>query len=186
MRSVDVLMINRNTENERDVIRIVEDASRYFPSRTWDEVRYRGEVSLEQDVKIIVKGESFGAFLFRKLIERIGREKDSDRLMNLLLGITLEPIVNVYHFFDGKNFKRTTYLVHDYVAESVGVVSLFRVNEKSSSKVVAHGLGHSRGLRHHLEPIDLMYSELLKFPTLQVEGFCRFCLRRLERDKRGM
>ena len=34
MRSVDVLMINRNTETERDVVRIVEDASRYYPSRT--------------------------------------------------------------------------------------------------------------------------------------------------------
>jgi hypothetical protein len=71
------------------------------------------------------------------------------------------------------------HLVHDYVDERIGVVSLFRINKGSSSKVVAHGLGHNRGLRHHQEPIDLMYSGLLRTPTLRVEGFCKVCLRKL-------
>lgn len=183
MRSINVLTINGEPKNEGDLVKIVEDASDYFPTETWKDVRYLGELSLEHDVKIASNREFFGAFLFEKLIERIGRIKGSDRLMSLLLGITPDPIVAVYYFFDGANFKRALYLVHDYIAEKIGVVSLFRVDDKSSSKVVAHGLGHSRGLRHHAEPIDLMYFELLKSPALQVEGFCKVCLRKLAKDQ---
>jgi len=101
--------------------------------------------------------------------------------MSLLLGGTPDPVVALYCFFDGKNFKKTLYLVHDYVTEKVGVVSFFQLDEENSRKVVAHGLGHNRGLRHHMEPIDLMYPELLRFPILQVEGFCRVCLRTLKK-----
>ena len=183
MCSINVLTINGEPENERDLIKIVENARIYFPKETWDDILYMGNISLEHDVKIATSGESLGALLFEKLIKRIERMKDSDRLVNLLLGITPDPVIAMYHFFDGKNFKRTLYLVHDYVAAKVGVVSFFRLNEETSSKVVAHGLGHNRGLRHHIEPIDLMYSELLKFPILQVEGFCKVCLRILTKDQ---
>jgi len=182
MHSINVLTINGKPENERDLVKIVEDARSYFPMETWDDIIYLGKLSLEHDVKIAKSGESFGAFLFEGLIKRIKRIKDSDRLMSLLLGITPDPIVAMHYFFDGKNFKRALYLVHDYVAERVGVVSLFRLNEETSSKVMAHGLGHNRGLRHHVEPIDLMYSELLRFPILQVEGFCQVCLHMLTKS----
>jgi hypothetical protein len=183
MRSIDVLLINGEPANGRDVIKIVEDASCYFPTETWDDVEYLAKLILEHDVTIVTGGESFGAFLFEKLTKRIGKIKRSNKLMNLLLGITPDPIVAVYYYLDGRRFKRTLHLVHDYVDDRIGVVSLFRVNEGSSSKVVAHGLGHNRGLRHHQEPIDLMYSELLRTPTLQVEGFCKVCLRKLTEDK---
>lgn len=183
MRSINVLTINGEPENERDLVKIVEDAESYFPTETWGDIRYLGKLSLEHDIKIATSGEPFGAFLFEKLIERIEKIKGSDRLINLLLGITPDPIVAVYYFFDGKNFKRALYFVHDYVAEKVGVVSLFRINEESSSKVVAHGLGHNRGLRHHVEPIDLMYSELLRSSALRVDGFCKVCLRKLTKDQ---
>ncbi len=178
MRSIDVLLINGEPENRRDIIKIVEDASSYFPTETWDDVKYLAKLILEHDVTIATGGESFGAFLFEKLTKRIGRIKHSNRLVNLLLGITSDPIIAVYYFFDGRRFKRTLHLVHDYFDERIGVVSLFQVNEGSSSKVVAHGLGHNRGLRHHLKPIDLMYSELLT-AKLKVEGFCEVCLRKL-------
>jgi len=183
MRSINVLTVNEEPENERDLVKIVEDARSYFPTETWDDIRYLGKLCLKHDVEIAASGESFGAFLFEKLTKRIGRIKDSHRLMNLLLGITPDPIVAIYPFFDGKHFKRALYLVHDYVTETVGVVSLFRLNRGSSSKVVAHGLGHSRGLQHHLQPIDLMYSELLRTPTLQLEGFCKVCLRKLAKNQ---
>jgi len=184
MRSINVLLINGKPENERDAIKIVEDASNYFPAETWDDVEYVAKLILEHDVTIATGEESCGAFLFEKLTKRIRRIKHSNRLMNLLLGITLDPIVAVYYFFDGRHFKRTLHLVHDYLDERIGVVSLFRVNEESSSKVVAHGLGHNRGLRHHQEPIDLMYSEMLRTPTLQVEGFCQVCLRKLTENQK--
>lgn len=183
MQSIDVLLINGEPETRRDVIKIVEDASSYFPTETWDNVRYLAKLTLEHDVTIATGGESFGAFLFEKLTKRIKKVKHFNRSMNLLLGITPDPIVAVYYYLDGRRFKKTLHLVHDYVDERIGVVSLFQVNEESSSKVVAHGLGHNRGLRHHLEPIDLMYVELLRTHTLQVEGFCKVCLRKLKEDQ---
>ncbi len=180
MGSIDILLINGELEERRDVIKLVEDASGYFPKETWDEVEYFAKLVLEHDVTIATGGESSGAFLFEKLTKRIRRIKDSSGLKNLLLGITPYPIVGGYHYFDGRRFKKTHYLVHDYVDEKIGVVSLFQVNDDFASKVVAHGLGHNRGLRHHVEPIDLMYSKLLRTHVVKVEGFCRVCLRKLD------
>jgi len=179
MQSISVLTINREPENEQELVKIVEKARNYFPIKTWDDILYLGKLNLEHDLNIATNGKSLGALLLERLIKRIERIKDSDRLMSLLLGITPDPVVAAYHFFDGKNFRRTLYLVHDYVTNKVGVVSFFQLNEETSRRVVAHGLGHNRGLRHHVEPIDLMYSELLRSHMLQVEGFCRVCLRTL-------
>ena len=183
MGSITVLTISGKTEDKEDVVEIVEDASGYFPTDTWDDIIYIGKISLEHDFKVATGRESYGAFLFQKLIRRIRKVRDSNRLISLLLGITADPIVAVHHFFDRTNFKRALYLVHDYVDEKAGVVSLFQVEEETSSKLVAHGLGHNRGLSHHIEPIDLMYSELLKSPILQVDGFCEVCLRKLAKDR---
>ncbi len=183
MQSISVLTISGEQEDKRDMVKIVEDASSYFPTETWDDIRYVGKLSLKHDFKVATSRESYGAFLFQKLISRIKRIKDSNKLMSLLLGITADPILAVYHYFDRTKFKRALYLVHDYVDEKAGVVSLFQVNKETSSKLVAHGLGHNRGLRHHAEPIDLMYSRLLSSHTLQVDGFCTVCLRKLTKDK---
>ena len=183
VHSINVLTINEQVEDERDLVKIIEDAKDYFPTKTWDVVRYLGKLSLEHDFKIAINEESTGAFLFERLVERIEKIKTSDKLMNLLLGITPDPIVASYYFFDGSNFKKARYLVHDYVTEKVGVVSLFKVEDEASSKVVAHGLGHNRGLRHHAEPIDLMYSGLLKSLNLRVDGFCKICVRKLAAEK---
>ncbi len=184
MQSINVLTISGAPQHGLDLVKAAEDGKRYFPTGIWDDARYLGSLSLEHDVKIATGGETFGAFLFEKLTERIRRIKDSHKLVDLLLGITPDPIVAMYYCFDGKRFKRTLYLVHDYMTETVGVVSLFQINEGNSSKVVAHGLGHSQGLRHHAKPIDLMYHELLRIPMLKVEGFCKACLQRLTKNKR--
>lgn len=183
MQSIAVLTVSGKPENEKDMVKIVEDASSYFPTDTWDDIKYIGKLRLEHDFKVATSRESYGAFLYQKLINRIRRIRDSKTLTSLVLGITADPIVAMYHFFDRTNFKRTLYLIHDYVDAKVGVVSLFQVNQESSSKLAAHGLGHNRGLRHHTEPIDLMYSKLLNSSTLQVDGFCEVCLRKLTKDK---
>ena len=183
MASINVLTINRQPENETDLVKIVEEARSYFPRETWNAIIYLGKLRLSHDVKITIHQKSFGALLFEAVLQKIEKIKDSDRLVSLLIGITPDPIVALYHFFDGKNFKRTFYLVHDYVTEKVGIVSLFQLNEETSAKVMAHGLGHNRGLRHHVEPIDLMCSELLRTPKLQVDGFCKACWQMLTKTQ---
>lgn len=183
MSSIDVLMINVEPTDGRELIKIVEDGSGYFPTETWDDIECIANLHLNHDITIMTGSESFGAFLFERLTKRIRGIKRSNRPRNLLLGITPDPVVAVHHHFDGGRFKRTLHIVHDYVDEKTGVVSLFKISEHSSSKVVAHGLGHNRGLRHHQEPIDLMYFGLLRAPVLQVEGFCRVCLRMLKEEK---
>jgi hypothetical protein len=50
--------------------------------------------------------------------------------------------------------RRIVNLVRDYVASDVGMISLFGSDEESAVWISAHGLGHSRGLVHHTEPID--------------------------------
>ncbi len=182
MRSINVLTISEESEGWEGLVRIVEAATNFFPSVAWDSVEYVGKISLEHDVKITAKNASFGAFLLENLIQKIKRIKNSDKLVNLLLGLTSDPIVAMYYFFDGVKFKRESFLVHDYVTEKVGVVSLFHVEKDASSKVVAHGLGHNKGLRHHIEPIDLMYSELLKSSVLRIDGFCKGCLHKLAKE----
>jgi len=182
MPSVDVLTINAEPEDRQDIVKIAEDARSYFPAETWDDIRYLGKLSLEYDIKIMANGKSFEAFLFEKLTKRIKTIKNMYKLFNLLLAVTLDPVIAVYYLFDGKNFRKVQYLVHDYVAKTFGIISFFQVSEESSTKVVAHGLGHSQGLRHHLEPSDLMHPQLLRTPTLQVEGFCKACLHKLTKD----
>lgn len=185
MRAINILTINPKPGDEQDLVKIIEDATGYFPRETWDEIECVGELVLERDVKIAMNGVSCEALPFEKLVKRIGRTKTRRRLVGLVLGVALDPVVAVYHYFDAQRFRRAVYLVHDYVTDRIGFASLFRINDESSSKVVAHGLGHSRGLHHHMEPIDFMYSGLLSAHSLQVEGFCEPCLQRLTEGQKG-
>ena len=185
MQSLAVLTIGRKQDKKKDLVKIVEEGSGYFPTETWDTIEHVGELRFEHDFKIAIDQNSHEGFLFQKIIRKIRRTRDPNEPMGLLLGVTSDPIVVTYDFFDRTGFKRAIYLVHDYVDEKAGVVSFFRVNKEFSSKLVAHGLGHNRGLRHHLEPIDLMYSELLKSSTLQVDGFCEVCQRKLAEETSG-
>lgn len=179
VQPINILTIDVEPEGETDLVKIVADAKDYFPAETWDEIRYFGKLPLEHDVKILVERQSLDGFLFEKLIQRFGKVIDRWNVAGLLLAITTNPVIATYYFFEENKFKRTVYLVHDYVAEKVGVISLFHVNRQSTSKVVAHGLGHHRGLRHHVDPADLMHPELLKLSSLQIDGFCQACLQKL-------
>lgn len=178
---INVLAINEEVEDEIDIVEVIENAKDYFPTETWDMVRYLGRIRLEHDVKIAMNEESLGAFLFERLLERIEKIRSSSKPGTLLLGLTSDPIIGSYIFFDGKNFKKISYVVHDYMNENVGVVSLFRVEQEKLSEVVAHGLGHNKGLRHHVKPVDLMHPELLRFQRIKL-GFCRFCLQKLSQE----
>ncbi len=181
MNLINVLAINEEVEDEIDIVEVIENAKDYFPTETWDMVRYLGRIRLEHDVKIAMNEESLGAFLFERLLERIEKIRSSSKPGTLLLGLTSDPIIGSYIFFDGKNFKKISYVVHDYMNENVGVVSLFRVEQEKLSEVVAHGLGHNKGLRHHVKPVDLMHPELLRFQRIKL-GFCRFCLQKLSQE----
>ncbi len=183
MRAIGVLTVNAQAGDEERVVKTVEDASEYFPADTWESIQYLGELRLKPDVQVAIKEELLGALLLEKLVAAISKARDREHLVTLLLGITLDPVIAIYCFFNGTTFRRTPYLIHDYVAGKTGIVSLFQMDYQQSSKVVAHGLGHNRGLRHHMKPIDLMYSQLLNSPVLQVEGFCTGCLRKLAHDE---
>ncbi|UCG36789.1 MAG: hypothetical protein JSV64_00460 [Candidatus Bathyarchaeota archaeon] len=179
MYSIEILTINADAEKGKTLIGTIESAKDYFPSEAWDDIRLLGELQLDHHLTISSGTEDMGAFLFRKLLKKIKEIKKSQALTNLVLGVTDDPVIAMHYYLHGKNFKKAVYVVHDYVNEKIGLISFFRIEESFSSKVVAHGLGHHKRLQHHVEPIDLMYSELLKPVTLQIEGFCDACVRKL-------
>ena len=183
MQPIDLVGINTGVKSDLDVVSLVEQAKGYFPGETWGEIRFHGQLSLECDVKVSLGKQTLGALLFDKLTARIVKIIDELGLKGLLVGLTLDPIVGISYFLHERTFRRTAYLVHDYMNGRFGVVSLFSIDDETSSKVVAHGLGHSKGLHHHEKPADLMHPELLRLSTLQVNGFCRACLLDLKENE---
>ncbi len=177
MGSIEVVTVNKIL-GQLDLIKIIEEAKRYFSTETWDDVKFIGELKITHDITMATGKESYRAFLIENIIKRIKKTRNA-KLTNLLLGITEDPIIAMFFYFDGRTFKRSLFLVHDYVSERIGVVSLFQAEEKVAIKVVAHGLGHSKGLTHHHKPIDFMYSKLLNAQTLKIEGFCKDCQEKL-------
>ena len=182
MASLDILMINNRPEDKVDLIKVFEKAKNYFPNGIWDNVTCIGKLDIEHDLQVETQGRLCGALIFKKLIKKIKKIYVSDRFMNLLIAVTQDPVIDLYYFFDGNNFKRLSYLIHDYMVKKFGIVSFFMLNGENSKKVIAHGLGHNKGLHHHAKPVDLMYSELLKTPKLQVEGFCEDCQEKLSHN----
>ncbi len=179
MQPLNLLTVAQEAGDATDLVQIVDDAKAFFPTEAWYEIRYLGELSLKHDLEIMEGGKASGAFLFKKLLQRFRKVKDASGVVGLLLGITPKPVVDLYYSLEGGILRKTVFFVHDYVSEKIGVVSLFKLAEAAASKVVAHGLGHNHGLRHHLEPTDLMHSELLRLSHLEVDGFCSTCLRSL-------
>ncbi|MEM3010629.1 MAG: hypothetical protein QXE76_02340 [Candidatus Bathyarchaeia archaeon] len=178
---IDLLTINETLENEKELIEIVEQATKYFPKGTWETIEYLGNLSLKHDVKIASKGRIYGAFLFERLIQKIKKLKVAFKRFELLLGVTSDPVVTIYYRFEGGAYERIVNVVHDYVSEDVGIVSFFRAKGELAKKLVAHGLGHNRGLRHHMTPVDVMYVDLLNYPMLDKKVFCRECIDKLRR-----
>lgn len=174
-----MLTINMGFKDD-DLLEIMWRALNYFPRGLWDKVNYLGDINMKYDVKVRSKKNIYNAFIFNNLIEKIRKIRKMLQMKDLLLAVTCDPVIAIYHRFrfEVEGISQIASLIHDYVSSDVGIVSLFRVNEETASKIVAHGLGHNQGLRHHMEPIDIMYEGLLKHNVLN-EGFCNDCIRKM-------
>mgnify|MGYP001074941428 CR=1 FL=1 len=181
MQLLDMLTINEELKSKEDVMEIVMEAFDYFPEGIWEGIKYLGNVNVKHDLKVKSKEKVYGAFIFNNLIDKIREMKNMLKRDDLLLAVTHDPVIAVYHRFELEKFNRIINLVHDYVSTDLGIVSLFEIEEEAATRIAAHGLGHNRGLRHHAKPIDLMYAELLEYP-IRRDGFCDECQRKL-RDK---
>lgn len=179
MPSIDAFTINEAQKNVEEVLEIIWRAIEYFPKGLWKEVKYIGNIDIKYDLKVKIKEKVYNAFIFNSLLERIRKIRRIMEIDYLLLAITRDPIVAVYHRFEAKSLSRVISIVHDYVSCDIGIVSLFNVDEDMSVKITAHGLGHNRGLRHHCRPIDMMYEGLLKSRELGREGFCDDCVNKM-------
>jgi len=183
MVSISLLTVcGDDSKSDVDLATTVEEATRFFPTQVWDEVEYLGRLMIKHDLKVQTREKELGAFAFNDLLLKVRKIRAGDSSRNLLLGVTHDPIVAVWHFFSGKSFGRSVYLIHDFVDKKVGVISFFKVKNETSPMMVAHGLGHSKGLRHHNNPVDLMHPDLLRASELDIEGFCRRCFTQLVND----
>lgn len=176
---MEMLTINEAGKSIEDILEIIWRALEYFPKGVWDEVRYLGNADMRHDVRVEIKGSLYKAFILNSLLNKIRRIREAMKIKDLLLAVTLDPIIAVYPKLELKRISHIVSLVQDYVSNDIGVISLFNIEDNIAPKVTAHGLGHSKGLRHHSEPIDLMYEGLLKSRNLDKDGFCDNCLRRI-------
>lgn len=183
MQSLDLLTINEDLRSKEDLVEVMWKAFDYFPRGIWEGVNFVGNVSVEWDLRIKSREMSFGAFLFSRLLRKVRELRSRLGVEDLLLGVTHDPVIVLYHRFEVDRFRRVVNLVHDYVSSDVGMISLFEMEEDAAAKVAAHGLGHNRGLGHHLEPVDLMYEGLLHGKPIRIDGFCDECKRKLKKRK---
>ena len=180
MPLLDVLTVNDRCESEEGLLETIYRALEYFPRGLWEGANYLGDINVEYDVKVRSKYGVYGAFVLKNLLEKMKEVKRILQLNNLLLAVTYDPIITVYHEFDAGRFRRVANLVHDYFSRDIGLVSFFRVrDDENAARILAHGLGHSRGLRHHMKPIDIMYVGLLEHAKLENNGFCNECIRKM-------
>lgn len=179
MTSIEMLTINGAGRSIEDFLEIVWKAIEYFPKGVWSEVKYLGNATVRYDVKVGIRGVFYEAFIFDNLLEKVKIFRRAMRVKDLLLAITVDPVVTMYSRLEFERIRRIVSLVHDYVSTDVGIISFFAVRDGATVMVTAHGLGHNRGLRHHGKPIDLMYEGLLENETLNKDGFCEACLKRI-------
>lgn len=184
MPSMEMLTVNEANKSIENILEIIWRALEYFPKGVWDEVRYLGNAYIKHDVKVEIKGIFYKAFIFNNLLSKVRRIRGAMGIKDLLLAVTVDPVIAVYPQLESKGISHMVSLVRDYASNDVGIVSLFSLEDDTAVMVTAHGLGHSRGLRHHSEPIDLMYEGLLRSKILNREGFCGDCLRRITETKK--
>lgn len=175
-----MLTINE-MKNREDLIEVIWKAFDYFPKGRWGGVKFLGNINMEHDLEISSKEEIYSAFIFNNLLGKIRELKNMLKIDDLLLALTFDPVVVIYHRLMSNGFGRIVNLVRDYVSKDVGMISLFEIDEKTGVKIAAHGLGHNQGLNHHEEPIDFMYVGLLNGSQIKKNGFCDDCQKKLER-----
>lgn len=181
MQTLDVLTINEETKSKERLLNLLWEAIKYFPRGIWGNIEYLGNVTVKHDLKIKSKKNIYEAFIFKNLLRKIKELKTLLRSFDPLLGITSDPVVAIYHRFEMGRLERIVNLVHDYVSRDVGFISSFKIDEEEDfSKVMAHGLGHNRGLRHHNKPVDLMYNGLFDSSPIKEDHFCEQCILKLK------
>lgn len=183
MPSMEMLTINEAGKDIEGILEIIWRALEYFPRNVWNEVKYIGNADIRYDVKVEIRGLLYRAFLLNNLLSKIRMIRGAMDIKDLLLAVTVDPVIAIYSRLEHGGISRTVNLVHDYVSSDIGIISLFAVKNDAAVMVTAHGLGHNRGLRHHNKPIDLMYEGLLESKSLDKDGFCGDCLRRIVRSE---
>lgn len=181
MQSLDVLTINEEPNSGKKSLEFIREAFCYFPEGMWQGINYLGNMNLKHDLRIKSEEKIHEAFIFSSLMIRIRRKKEQLKSQGLLLAVTCDPVIAVYRRLESGMFEEVINLICDYVSHDAGVISLFKIEERTAPKVAAHGLGHNKGLIHHAEPVDLMYARLLNGHPIQTDGFCRKCRRKLKR-----
>jgi len=179
MHSLDILTINENPRGKEDLLEMIWNALNYFPEGTWGNINYIGNTVVKYDLTVEANGELSQALTFPKILRKLREMRGMFKTHTLLLGVTHDPVIVLYCRFEGNSFKRSVVTVHDYVSDDVGILSFFQKDESVAIRIVAHGLGHNRGLEHHNEPIDLMFIGLLDGGRIELDGFCRSCIRKL-------
>jgi hypothetical protein len=182
VQSLDVFTINEESNCGENSLEFIWKAFSYFPNGLWHGINYLGNMNLKHDLGIKSEGKIYEAFIFSSLMIRIRREKDKLKNQGLLLAVTCDPVIAVYRRLESGMFEEVINLIRDYVSNEVGVISLFKIEERTAPKIAAHGLGHNKGLSHHAEPVDLMYARLLDGHPIQKDGFCNKCRRKLKRE----
>jgi len=180
--NLDLVTINCEDRTDVDYSKIVEVATELFPITILDGISDKGNIQVPSPVGAVIKGRSYEALLFQELLTKLKKLKGQDPLM----GMTKDPVIAVYQFFDRTKFKKSVYMIHDYMDGRIGFVSLFGLESLGYgdlSKLVAHALGHKEGLSHHLEPIDLMYMELVSGYQSIKQAFCPVCVDKLKKKQ---
>ena len=184
-QSIEMLTINEETSKLEDLVELMWKALAYFPSGIWTGVNYMGNVNLGSDLEIELKEELHKTFVFPQILKRIRKVKKKLMIQNFMFAVTHNPVVMLHYRFHIDTFKRRVSLIHDYAAADVGLLSLFKNVGNDGVKIAAHGLGHSQGLDHHGEPVDLMYVGLLTGTPIKMNKFCHECLRELKARKKS-
>jgi hypothetical protein len=147
------------------------------------DVRYVGEIKIPKTCQFSQGERLYKAFDFQELLKEMRGRRNHLKSGGSLLGITVDPVITVFYRFETGKLLKYAYCVYDCAVGDVGIVSLFRLDEKYSKKVIAHNLGHGRNLIDHVAPIDLMYEGLIREKrTLPDEPFCNRCERKLKEE----
>jgi hypothetical protein len=179
LQLLDTLTINEEGRNSEYLMEMIWKALEYFPEGIWDGIKFLGNINLEYNLEISHKEDVYGAFVFDILLGKIRAMRKMLKTDDLLLALTFDPVIITYHRLGSNGFRRMVNLVRDYVSKDAGVISLFEIDDEAGVRIAAHGLGHNQGLRHHEEPIDLMYVGLLDGSRINKNGFCDECQRKL-------
>jgi len=177
---INMITINDAFKNKDEFLEILWAAFDYFPEGLWQGIKYLGNIALNHNLKIKLKKKVYSALIFNDLIRQLKEIKKTIKANTLLLTLTKDPVIAVYTRLEVERFERIINLVHDYVSTDVGILSLFGKVDEKAIKMAAHGLGHNKGLEHHLKPVDLMYAGLLKENSIESDGFCVECQKKLK------